>query len=57
MLIKRHGIKPSEINKNEFGERSFVFHGPEGVSWQIIERMNDPKNMPKAKTEFIFTKN
>ena len=57
MLIKRHGIKPSEINKNEFGERSFVFHGPEGVSWQIIERMNDPKNMPKVKTEFIFTKN
>lgn len=56
MLIKRHGIKPSEINKNEFGERSFVFRGPEGASWQIIERLNDPKNMPKVKTEFIFTK-
>jgi hypothetical protein len=56
MLVKRHGIKPLEITTNEFGERSFVFKGPEGASWQIIERLNDPTNAPKLKTEFIFTK-
>lgn len=57
MLAKRHGLKVSEISKNEFGENSFVFCGPEGASWQIIERRNDPKNIPKIKTDFIFTKN
>jgi hypothetical protein len=57
LLIKRHGIKPSDILVNEFGERSFVFKGIEGASWQIIERLADPKNMPITKTEFIFTKN
>ena len=44
-------------NENEFRENSFVFCGPEGASWQIIERRNDPKNIPKIKTDFIFTKN
>jgi hypothetical protein len=57
MLVRRHGLKPSEIVKDEFGERSFVFRGPEGASWQIIERMKDPATMPKTKTEFVFTKN
>jgi hypothetical protein len=56
MLVKRHGLKPMEINKNEFGERSFVFRGPEGASWQIIERMSEPKSTPKTKIEFVFTK-
>jgi hypothetical protein len=55
-LVKRHGIRPSEIIKNEFGERSFVFRGPEGANWQIIERMNDPVQAPKTKVEFIFTR-
>lgn len=55
MLVMRHGLKPSELIKNEFGERSFVFTGPEGANWQLIERTNDPKNAPKLKVEFIFT--
>jgi hypothetical protein len=56
MLVKRHGIKPFDIGKNEFGERCFVFRGPEGASWEVIERMEVPKNAPKVKTEFVFTK-
>ncbi len=55
-LVKRHGLKPSEILRDEFGEKSFVFRGPEGASWQIIELLSEPKNMPKLKTEFVFTK-
>jgi hypothetical protein len=55
-LIKKHGIKPSDIIKNEFGERSFVFKGPEGASWQIIENLREPATSPKLKTEFVFTK-
>ena len=56
LLIKRHGIKTAEIANNEFGERSFVFRGPEGANWQIIERLADPKNLPETKTVFNFTK-
>jgi hypothetical protein len=55
MLVKRHGIKTSEIVENEFSERSFVFKGPEGANWQIIEKMAEPKNKPKVKSEFVWT--
>ena len=54
MLVKRHGLKVSEISENEFRENSFVFCGPEGASWQIIERRNDPKNIPKIKSPIIY---
>jgi len=37
-LARRHGLQPTAIRQNEFDERSFVFTGPDGVSWQIIER-------------------
>lgn len=55
-LVKTQHLKPSEIVKNEFGERSFVFIGPGNVAWQIIEKLTDPKNTPILKTEFTFTK-
>ncbi len=55
-LVKKHGLKASEILKNEFDERCFVFCGPEGASWQIIEKLIPPKNIPKIKTAFVFTK-
>lgn len=55
-LVKKHNLNPSEILKNEFGERSFVFRGPEGANWQILEKMNPPINAPKLKTEFLWTK-
>jgi hypothetical protein len=56
-LVKRHGIKPSEISKNEFGERSFVFKGPEGASWQILEKLSEPVNKPATKVQFTWTNN
>jgi hypothetical protein len=54
-LVSRHGLKPSNIQKNEFGEISFVFRGPEGATWQIIEK-NSTTNKPITKLETIFTK-
>jgi len=54
-LVTKHGLKPTAIQKNEFGEISFVFRGPEGATWQIIEKMST-KNIPVSKLETIFTK-
>lgn len=34
---RHEGIAPSAIAKNEFGEHSFVFTGPDGATWQILE--------------------
>jgi hypothetical protein len=55
-LVKKHNLKPTDLLKNEFGERCFVFTGVEGAHWQIIERITAPKNAPKLKTEFVWTK-
>lgn len=53
-LLQKQGIKPTAIQKNEFGENSFVFTGPDGVSWQIIEKTNT-KFKPETKREFKLT--
>jgi catechol 2,3-dioxygenase-like lactoylglutathione lyase family enzyme len=37
LAAKRAGIKTSAVQKNEFGELSFVFQGPDEVNWQILE--------------------
>jgi len=37
-LVKKHGIKPTALLANEFGERCFVFKGPDGATWQILEK-------------------
>jgi hypothetical protein len=55
-LILKQNIKPSKILKNEFNENSFVFVGPDGVAWQIIEK-NNTQNKPITKLEFKFLKN
>lgn len=54
-LVSRHGIKPTTIAQNEYGERSFTFTGPEGAHWQIIERLIAPKTAPITKVAFTFT--
>lgn len=36
-LATEHGLSPTPIAANEFGEDSFVFVGPDGVAWEIIE--------------------
>jgi uncharacterized glyoxalase superfamily protein PhnB len=53
VLVQKEGIKPTVIQKNEFGERSFVFTGPDGVNWQIIEKMETTN---KPKTVFEMTR-
>ena len=49
-LVKKQGILSANILKNEFGERSFVFRSPDGVSWQILEKM-ETKNKPTTKLD------
>lgn len=53
-LVKKHGLNPTGITKNEFGENCFVFRGPEGATWQIIEKMST-QNKPVTKLEFSWT--
>jgi hypothetical protein len=55
-LVKLN-IKPTAIQKNEFNENSFVFKGPDGVSWQIIEKLTPTKYTPVKKLEMKMTKN
>lgn len=38
-LIKKQEIIPTKILKNEFGELCFTFIAMDGMSWQIIEKM------------------
>jgi hypothetical protein len=37
-LAREHGLAPTDIMENEFGESSFVVSGPDGATWQIIHR-------------------
>ncbi len=51
-LVSNHELKPSRIQENEFKEQSFVFTDTAGVSWQIIERKQAPKNVPITELNF-----
>ena len=46
-----YGLKPTKIQKNPFGEKAFVFTGPDGVHWEILEQPT-MKNQPLTKREF-----
>lgn len=35
-LASRHGLSPTRVRENEFGEDSFLFIGPDGVAWQVL---------------------
>jgi hypothetical protein len=48
-------LTPTAIQKNEFGERSFVFTDQTGCTWQIIERTTAPKNTPVTVLKFEMT--
>ena len=50
-LAQDHGLSPTAIARNEFGEKSFLMRGPDGVSWQIIQRAG-AKNSAVTKFEF-----
>lgn len=51
-LASEYGLDPGTIGSNEFGERSFLLRGPDGASWQIIERAATTQ---PAITEFRLT--
>ncbi|MCS6807433.1 MAG: hypothetical protein RML40_01720 [Bacteroidota bacterium] len=57
-LVKKQGIQPTAIQNNEFGERCFVFRGPDGATWQIIEKAPTQFNYkPATKLEIIRVNN
>ncbi len=53
-LVKKHNLKPGDIQNNEFGEKCFVFKGTEGSTWQIIEKKLT-NNKPVTKFEVVMT--
>jgi catechol 2,3-dioxygenase-like lactoylglutathione lyase family enzyme len=53
--VKRAGLKPSALQNNEFGERSFVFTGPDGASWQILVLKSAPKNAAVTELKIVKT--
>lgn len=55
-LVTQHNLNPSDIGPNEFGEASFIFTGPGGVSWQIIEAP-ELSHEPKTEIQFQLTQN
>jgi hypothetical protein len=56
-LVQKQKIKSTQITKNELNENCFTFVGPDGVAWQIIEKINPPKNKPINKFELKELKN
>lgn len=48
-LANEHGLEPTKRIRNEFGEDSFFFVGPDGSSWQILEQ---PEMNNVVSTEF-----
>lgn len=54
-LVTEHDLSPTKIQKNEFGEKCFVFSGPGGCSWQIIEKQ-EIKNKVATELKFELTK-
>jgi len=55
-LAKKHGLTPTGIAKNEFGEKSFLLTGPDGVTWQIIDKRKT-RNKPLTKLDFVRVSN
>jgi hypothetical protein len=53
-LVTRHGLRPTGIEKNEFGELSFVVKGPEGATWQLIDKKMT-QHRPTSTLTTLFT--
>jgi hypothetical protein len=47
-------LNPTPVLPDEFGEPSFTFRGPEGTTWQIIEK-KESKNKPVTKLQIVRT--
>ena len=55
-LAVEHGLQPSPILPNEFRERTFLFTGPDGVTWQILEQPT-VSNTPTTEFELVRLNN
>lgn len=51
LVKKDKSLSTTEILKNEFGERCFIFNGPGGCYWQIIEQQ-EIKHQPLKELKF-----
>ena len=51
---KHHKLDISDVIENEFNEQSFLINGPDGSSWQVIERAKLPEQVT-TKLEFKKT--
>jgi hypothetical protein len=43
---RKAGLRPTAVQRNEFGELSFVFTGPDQTTWQILQLLQPPKHKP-----------
>lgn len=56
-LVEEHGLKPSDILKNEFDELCFTFTGNGKCHWQIIEKIStDISHQPRSTLDITLTK-
>jgi len=51
-LAFSHRLEITTIGDNEFGEKSFVISGPDGATWQVIEREGS-SNTPVTEFELV----
>jgi len=55
-LAFSHRLEITAIAENEFGEKSFVIHGPDGATWQVIESAGS-RNPPVKVFELVTVNN
>ena len=55
-LVADYGLQPAAIMDNEFGERAFLFTGPDGVTWQILAQP-PVRHKPTLEFELLRTDN
>ena len=55
-LAMEQDLRPSPIMPNEFSERAFLFTGPDGVTWQILEQPT-VQNKPTTEFELVSVNN
>jgi uncharacterized glyoxalase superfamily protein PhnB len=55
-LAVENGLEMTSVQENEFGESSFVIRGPDGSSWQVIER-GETQNTPVTEFKLVPVNN
>jgi len=53
LLLREEGIESMPIVKNEFGEDSFVFTGPDNAHWQVLKLGKPPDKPPVTEFKLI----